>query len=67
MNDSFDDSLKLTRSENCRLFGTWLNPAVATIECLRIQTAVYLRSFTPFLPATVFFGPLRVRALVRVR
>jgi hypothetical protein len=27
----------------------------------------YLRSFTPFLPATVFFGPLRVRALVRVR
>jgi hypothetical protein len=27
----------------------------------------YLRSFTPFLPATVFFGPLRVLALVRVR
>jgi len=27
----------------------------------------YLRSFTPFLPATVFLGPLRVRALVRVR
>jgi hypothetical protein len=27
----------------------------------------YLRSFTPFLPATVFFGPFRVRALVRVR
>ena len=27
----------------------------------------YRKSFTPFLPATVFFGPLRVRALVRVR
>lgn len=27
----------------------------------------YFISFTPFLPATVFFGPLRVRALVRVR
>ena len=27
----------------------------------------YRRSFTPFLPATVFFGPFRVRALVRVR
>jgi hypothetical protein len=27
----------------------------------------YRRSFTPFLPATVFLGPLRVRALVRVR
>jgi hypothetical protein len=27
----------------------------------------YRMSFTPFLPATVFFGPLRVRALVRVR
>ena len=27
----------------------------------------YLRSLTPFLPATVFFGPFRVRALVRVR
>lgn len=27
----------------------------------------YRRSLTPFLPATVFFGPLRVRALVRVR
>jgi hypothetical protein len=27
----------------------------------------YFRSLTPFLPATVFFGPFRVRALVRVR
>lgn len=27
----------------------------------------YLRSLTPFLPATVFRGPLRVRAFVRVR
>ena len=27
----------------------------------------YLRSLTPFLPATVFLGPLRVRALVLVR
>lgn len=27
----------------------------------------YRRSLTPFLPATVFFGPLRVRAFVRVR
>jgi hypothetical protein len=27
----------------------------------------YLKSLTPFLPATVFFGPFRVRALVRVR
>jgi hypothetical protein len=26
-----------------------------------------LRSLTPFLPATVFLGPFRVRALVRVR
>lgn len=30
-------------------------------------TEDYRRSLTPFLPATVFFGPLRVRALVRVR
>ena len=36
-------------------------------QCLRNATADYLRSLTPFLPATVFFGPLRVRALVRVR
>jgi len=27
----------------------------------------YFKSFTPFFPATVFLGPLRVRALVRVR
>src|SRR5437870_5176645 len=27
----------------------------------------YLKSLTPFLPATVLRGPLRVRALVRVR
>ncbi len=27
----------------------------------------YRRSFTPFFPATVFLGPLRVRAFVRVR
>lgn len=27
----------------------------------------YFKSLTPFLPATVFLGPLRVRALVRVR
>lgn len=27
----------------------------------------YFMSLTPFLPATVFFGPLRVRAFVRVR
>jgi hypothetical protein len=27
----------------------------------------YFKSFTPFLPATVFFGPFRVRALVLVR
>ena len=27
----------------------------------------YFKSLTPFLPATVFFGPFRVRALVRVR
>jgi hypothetical protein len=28
---------------------------------------VYFKSFTPFLPATVFRGPLRVRAFVFVR
>ena len=27
----------------------------------------YFKSFTPFFPATVFLGPFRVRALVRVR
>ena len=31
------------------------------------RTTDYLRSLTPFFPATVFLGPLRVRALVLVR
>ena len=43
-------------------------PATATLrDWLSLPRLDYLRSFTPFLPATVFFGPLRVRALVRVR
>ena len=33
----------------------------------RLRTTDYLKSLTPFFPATVFLGPLRVRALVLVR
>lgn len=34
---------------------------------IRHSSFTYFMSLTPFFPATVFFGPLRVRALVRVR
>ncbi len=32
-----------------------------------VAGTAYRRSLTPFFPATVFFGPFRVRAFVRVR
>jgi len=37
------------------------------VLCYVLAHDDYRRSFTPFFPATVFFGPFRVRALVRVR
>src|SRR5262249_19545506 len=42
-------------------------PGPTAIANLESAIGNYLASFTPFLPATVLRGPLRVRALVRVR
>ena len=33
----------------------------------KLELRNYRKSLTPFFPATVFLGPLRVRELVRVR
>ena len=41
------------------------DPPLSPVRTYSVRT-YYRISFTPRLPATVFFGPLRVRALVRV-
>ena len=47
----------------------WAMPLEMFLRGLRfvVLAMAYFIPFTDFLPATVFLGPLRLRALVRVR
>src|SRR5262245_34634679 len=54
--------LTFRRALRFLLFATWQSPKAHRLQ--QVGFPGYRISFTPFLPATVFRGPLRVRAFV---